>query len=86
MSYNVLILVLLILVFCFFSMVFTVNVIFHMFNAVRPEGTKEIRFMPKKVKKTKADKEMEESKRRYDTIMRNLDVYDGTEIGQEEVK
>lgn len=84
MSYDVLILVLLILAFCFFSMVFTVNVIFHMFNAVRPEGTKEIRLMPKKT--VKSDKTMEESKKRYDTIMRNIDVYDGTEIGQEEVK
>ena len=84
MSYDVLILVLLILAFCFFSMVFTVNVIFHMFNAVRPEGTKEIRLMPKKT--VKSDKAMEESKKRYDTIMRNIDVYDGTEIGQEEVK
>lgn len=84
MSYNVLILVLLILAFCFFSMVFTVNVIFHMFNAVRPEGTKEIRLMPKKT--VKSDKTMDESKKRYDTIMRNIDVYDGTEIGQEEVK
>lgn len=84
MSYDVLILVLLILAFCFFSMVFTVNVIFHMFNAVRPEGTKEIRLMPKKT--VKPDKTMEESKKRYDTIMRNIDVYDGTEIGQEEVK
>lgn len=84
MSYDVLILVLLILAFCFFSMVFTVNVIFHMFNAVRPEGTKEIRLMPKKT--VKPDRTMEESKKRYDTIMRNIDVYDGTEIGQEEVK
>ena len=84
MSYDVLILVLLILAFCFFSMVFTVNVIFHMFNAVRPEGTKEIRLMPKKT--VKSDRTMEESKKRYDTIMRNIDVYDGTEIGQEEVK
>ena len=86
MLYDYLILVLLILVFCFFSMMLMVNVMFHLFNSMRPEGTKEIRFMPKKVKKTKVDKEMEESKRRYDTIMRNLDVYDGTEIGQEEVK
>ena len=65
-------------------MMLTVNVIFRMFNAVRPEGTKEIRLMPKKT--VKPDRTMEESKKRYDTIMRNIDVYDGTEIGQEEVK
>ena len=85
MWFDLLILVLLILIFCFFSMMLMVNVMFHLFNSMRPEGTKEIHFMPKKAKK-KMDKEMEESKRRYDTIMRNLDVYDGTEIGQEEVK
>ena len=85
MWFDLLILVLLILIFCFFSMMLMVNVMFHLFNSMRPEGTKEIRFMEKKQKKT-MDKEMEESKRRYDTIMRNLDVYDGTEIGQEEVK
>ena len=88
MWYDLLILVLLILVFCFFSMMLTVNVIFRMFNAVRPEGTKEIKpFELKRTpKKTKRDLAAEEEKRKYDIIMSNLDAYNGTEIGQREVK
>ena len=92
MSYDVLILVLLILIFCFFSMMLTVNVLFSMFNSVRPEGTKEIKpILPHKTpKKSKTQRELEqkaeEEQRRYDTIMRNLEAYDGTDIGQEEVR
>lgn len=74
-------------------MMLTVNVMFRMFNAVRPEGTKEIKpiQMPKKAPKKTAEEramaeEVAKSKRRYDTIMANLDVFDGTEIGQKEVK
>lgn len=92
MWYDMLILVLLILVFCFFSMMLTVNVMFRMFNAVRPEGTKEIKplELKKTPKKTKEQLEIEkkaaEEKRKYDILMSNLDVYDGTEVGQKEVK
>ena len=43
MSYDVLILVFLILVFCFFSMMLVVNVMFTLFNSARPEGMKEIK-------------------------------------------
>lgn len=92
MSYDVLILVFLILVFCFFSMAFTVNVLFSMFNSVRPEGTKEIKpiLPPRKTKKSREqlelEKKTEEEQRKYDTIMRNLEAYDGTDIGQEEVR
>lgn len=87
-----LVLVLLILVFCFFSMMLTVNVMFRMFNAVRPEGTSEIKplELKKPPKKTKEQLEIEkkaaEEKRKYDILMSNLDVYDGTEVGQKEVK
>lgn len=87
-----LVLVLLILVFCFFSMMLTVNVMFRMFNAVRPEGIKEIKplELKKQPKKTKEQLEIEkkaaEEKRKYETIMSNLDAYDGTEVGQKEVK
>lgn len=91
MSYDLLVLVLLVLIFCFFSMMLTVNVIFRMFNAVRPEGTDEIK--PLKMRKTKKSKEQlalekkaAEEKRRYDILMSNLDAYDGTDIGQREVK
>ena len=92
MWYDMLILVLLILIFCFFSMMLTVNVMFRMFNAVRPEGTKEIKLLElkKPPKKTKEQIEIEkkaaEEKRKYETIMSNLDAYDGTEVGQKEVK
>ena len=92
MLYDVLILVFLILIFCFFSMMLTVNVMFRMFNAVRPEGTKEIKplELKKQPKKTKEQLEIEkkaaEEKRKYETIMSNLDAYDGTEVGQKEVK
>lgn len=89
MSYDVLILVLLILAFCFFTMMFTVNVLFSMFNAVKPDDIPEIKplKLPKRTpKKSNFDLEQEADRRRYETIMRNLEAYDGTEIGQEEVK
>lgn len=86
MSYDVLILVFLILVFCFFSMMLVVNVMFTLFNSARPEGMKEIKpIFPRKTtpKKTRAQAEAE---RKYEIIMENLEAYDGTEIGQKEVK
>jgi len=93
MWYDLLILVFLTMIFCFFSMMLTVNVMFRLFNAMRPEDAKEIKpfEMPKKApKKTKeelmAEKKAAEEKRKYDIIMSNLEAYDGTEIGQKEVK
>ena len=96
MSYDVLILVFLILVFCFFSMTLTVNVMFSLFNSVKKEGFEEIKpihIIKKPEKKPeKSDYEVylerqkEIERERYNTIMDNLDVYDGTEMGQKEVK
>ena len=96
MSYDVLILAFLILVFCFFTMALTVNVMFSLFNSVRPEGTDEIKPIniikkpEKKPKKSDYEVYLEQQKaierERYNTIMDNLEAYDGTEIGQKEVK
>ena len=88
MSYDLLILAFIMLVFCFLMQYFTVKVMFSLFNSVRPEGAKKIEpILTKKSKKQKeAEKEARKEKERFDTIMRNLDAYDGTEIGQEEVK
>ena len=86
MSYDVLILVFLILVFCFFSMVFFVKVLLSVFNSARPEGMKEIKPIFKAEKPPKKSKAEQEAERRYNTIMENLEAYDGTEIGQKEVK
>lgn len=87
MSYEVLILVFLLMVFWSFMTIFVIKAIFSVFNSVRPEETREIRFMPmRKPKKTAKDKEAEAAQRKYDTIMRNLEAYDGTGIGQEEVR
>ena len=96
MSYDVLILVFLILVFCFFSMTLTVNVMFSLFNSARPDGMKEfkmeniIKLPEKKHKKSEYELFLEEqdkkAQERYNTIMENLEAYDGTEIGQKEVK
>lgn len=89
MSYDVLILVFLILVFCFFSMMLVVNVMFSVMNMSNGKEIKEIKLSDilgnraKMPKKTKAQKEAE---RKYDIIMENLEAYDGTEIGQKEVK
>lgn len=64
---------------------FTVKVLFSLFNSVKPEGIRPVRLeSPKKsVKKVQAENRSQEQ---FETIMRNIDAYDGTEIGQEEVK
>lgn len=90
MSYDVLIMVFLILIFCFFTMTLTVNVMFSLINASKQEGMKELKpiipFKRKTKKQREADKKAIEEQRQYETIMRNLEAYDGTGIGQEEVK
>ena len=37
-------------------------------------------------RKNQAQKEAEREKKMYDTILRNIDIYDGTGYGQEEVR
>ena len=93
MSYDVLICVFLMLVFCFFMQVLTIKVMISMLNAKREEGEREIKqikIIDKPAKKTKAQIKAEENARKqaeeWNTIMRNLEVYDGTELGQEDIK
>ena len=87
MSYDMLILAFLMLIFCFFMQILTIKVMFSLFNSVRPEGTEEVKpFIFTKKRPKKVSKEDVEEQRRYETIMRNVDAYDGTGIGQEEVK
>ena len=96
MSYDVLILAFLILVFCFFTMTLTINVMFSLFNSIKPEGVDKItpiniiKKPEKKAKKSVYEVYLEQQKaierERYNTIMDNLEAYDGTEIGQKEVK
>lgn len=88
MSYDLLILAFIMLVFCFFMQILTVKVIFSVLNAKNGQ-IKDVKIVGKKLKKTEYEKKREEMARKeqeqFDTIMRNLEAYDGTEIGQEEV-
>ena len=96
MSYEFLIFVFLLLVFCFFTMVLIVNIMLSFMKIAKHEGVTEIKVRDlvgaskKQPKKTKEQIEIEkkaaEEKRKYETIMSNLDAYDGTEVGQKEVK
>ena len=91
MSYDVLILVLLILIFCVFTMAFTVNVMFSLFNSARPEGMSEIKPISiikkgKSKPKEKISKQQKADKERFDAIMHNIEVYDGSGRGQIEVE
>ena len=97
MSYELLILVFLLMVFWSFMTIFVIKAMFSLFNSVRPEGSSEIKLsdmdvfrvkMPKRKTKEQreAEKEAAEERRRYEIIMRNLEAFDGTGIGQEEVR
>ena len=96
MSYDLLILAFLLLVFCFFTMTLTVNVMFSLFNSVKSDEMGEIKpinIIKKPEKKPEKseyevylEKQKEIERERYNTIMENLDAYDGTDIGQKEVK
>lgn len=92
MWYEMLAIVFLMLVFCFFMELLTVKVMLSMFNAFRSGEMKEIRpvnLMEMRKKPSPAERrakeKADEERRKLDTIMRNLEKYDGTDIGQEEV-
>lgn len=90
MSYELLILAFIMLVFCFLMQLFTVKAMFSLFNSVRPEGTREIKpikLAEKSHKRTheQTDEHAEKERKQYEAIMRNLERFDGTELGQEEV-
>lgn len=96
MSYDVLILAFLILVFCFFTMTLTINVMFSLLNSLKKDEIGEIKPIEiikrpeKKPEKSEYEVYLERQKEiereRYNTIMDNLEAYDGTEIGQKEVR
>lgn len=93
MSYDVLICVFLMLVFCFFMQILTIKVMISMLNAKREDGEREIKqikIIEKPAKKSNAQLAAEEKARKqaeeWNTIMRNLEVYDGTDLGQEDIK
>ena len=93
MSYDLLIFAFLMLVFCFFMQMLTVKIVFSMLNAVRKDGEKEIKpikIIERPAKKSKAQIEAENRAKKqeeeWNTLMRNLDAYDGTGIGQEDIK
>ena len=75
------------MVFWAFMTVFVVKVMFSMFNSARNESDLKLDFPKFKSKaQKKAEKEVLEAQRKYEIIMENLDAYDGTEIGQKEVR
>ena len=83
MSYEALILAFLILFFCFATTVFVVKVMVSVFNSAK-EG-KEIKF-PEFFEHKPEKPKMTEAERKLKIISENLEAYDGTEIGQKEVK
>lgn len=93
MSYDLLIFAFLMLVFCFFMQMLTVKIVFSMLNATRKDGEREIKpikIVERPAKKSKAQIEAENRAKKqeeeWNTLMRNLDAYDGTGIGQEDIK
>ena len=90
MSYDVLICVFIMLIFCFLMQIFTVKVMIALFNSHREEGTrkiKPIKFIDKQKKKHRADVEKaQKQQKQFETLMENLDMYDGTSVGQKEVE
>lgn len=96
MSYEFLILAFMLLVFCFFTITFVIKTMISVLNSVKSgdfEEIKPIQIIKKPEKKRKKsdyevylEKQKALEQERYNTIMDNLEAYDGTEIGQKEVK
>lgn len=100
MLYEILIIVVVMLCFCFATQILTIKVMISLMNAKKPAEMGEIKPIniikkPLKTrKKSRAERDYEErqkerqrkSQEEFEKLMRNLDVYDGTAIGQEEVK
>ena len=96
MSYEFLIFVFLLLVFCFFTMILIANIMLSFMKMAKHEGVTDIKVRdlvgigrkpPKKSRKqTEEEKKSAERQRINELINYNLDVYDGTEKGQVEVK
>jgi len=90
MSYDLLILAFIMLLFCVFMQIITAKVMLSLFNSVRPASTREVKPVSLVEKKADwqepVDNRVNEEKERYEAIMRNLEAFDGTGFGQEEVK
>ena len=91
MSYEVLILVALLLIFCFFVILLVVNIMFSFMKVAKHEGYPDISIadiLPKRKSKPKEkiSKQQKADKERFDAIMHNIEVYDGSGRGQIEVK
>ena len=93
MSYEIVVIVLAMLIFCFCMQMLTIKVIFSVFNASRKEGEREIKpvkLVEKKKRKSPAQKKAEEearkAQREFEIEMRNLENFDGSGIGQEDIE
>lgn len=83
MSYEMVIVVFLMLVFCFFTQILTIKVMLCLFKA-NGEDIQPVKLFEKKPKKpTKTQKKDQE---RIENIMHNIEVYNGTGHGQIEVE
>ena len=87
MSIDLLILAFLMLLFCIAMQIVTIKTLFSVFNAVRPKEVREIKPINLIEKEEKSHIEIKSAEtERDEAIMRNLDIYDGTPFGQEEVR
>lgn len=87
MSIDLLILAFLMLLFCIAMQIVTIKTLFSMFNAVRPKEVREIKPINLIEKEEESHLEIKSAEtERDEAIMRNLNIYDGTPLGQEEVR
>ena len=93
MSYEIVILVLILLIFCFFMQILTIKVMLSMFNASRKDGEREIKpvkLIEKRKRKSpaqrKADEEAKKAQREFEIELRNLEAFDGSSFGQEDIE
>lgn len=82
MSYEMVIIVFLMLVFCFFTQILTIKVMLCLFKA-NGEDIKPVKLFDRKPKKQRKMQEAEQE--RYEKIMHNIEVYNGSGYGQIEV-
>lgn len=95
MLYELIIVVFLMLIFCFAMQILTIKVMFTLINAKKTAEMGEIKPISiinrplRKPKKSKEQLIFEEKQRKateeFETVLRNLDRFDGTGLGQEEV-
>ena len=88
MSFDVVLTVLIMVIFCFLMQIFTVKVMISLLNSAG-EDIKPIKILDIKPRKSRQQKLAEEKARKereeFEKLMRNIDSYDGSGLGQEEV-